>query len=326
MNNNIVLEYVNYIKKSIAEFYHIILESKYQSKLINPIIDKYIDIRYYNNTTSKEKNTIKLIDDELKPIIKSELKENPNDEELIKNIYALIGYVLYFDDVSAYSNLNNLFAALINDDVITVKYDDEIITKLTDFIKAFNMKKNEFMNLFDINSFSLNETRIRKNLYAANLVSAVKMPKIYSDYAINKAFNTGTVNEDKYYILYTLVSYNILKSAIDLDFSKKYILDIPQSIFNKPKKIDRLLSTLDNNLVKSHINFKVNYSDYLSNKDLINTFIKRGYKIAIELDDNFDNNIDELIIFSYVLVYDYLNCYDMIINSKKDIKVNIITL
>ena len=44
------------------------------------------------------------------------------------------------------------------------------------------------------------------------------------------------------------------------------------------------------------------------------------------LDDNFDNNIDELIIFSYVLVYDYLNCYDMIMNSKKDIKVNIITL
>ena len=326
MNNNIVLEYINFIQKSISEFYHIILESNYQAKLINPIIDKYIDVRYYNNTANKESNNVKLIDDELKPIIKNELKENPNNEELIKNIYALIGYVLYFDDVSAYSNVSNLFLALINDEVITLKYDDKMVTKLTDFVKGFSTKKAEFMNIFDTNNFSLNETRIKKNLYSVNLVSSVKMPKIYSDYAINKAFNTGTVNEDKYYILYTLVAYNILKNAIDLDFSRNYILDIPQSIFDKPKKIDRLLSTLDNKLVKSHINFKVNYSDYLNNKDLINSFIKRGYKIAIELDDNFKDNIDELYVFSYVLVYDYLNCYDTIINSRKDIKVNIITL
>ena len=326
MNNNIVLEYINFIQKSITDFYRIVLENKYQAKLINPIIDKYMDIRYYNNTNSKEKNTVKLIDDELKPIIKSELKENPESEELIKNIYALIGYVLYFDDVSAYSNINNLFYALLNDEVISLKYNDEMVTKLTILFRNYNDKKSEFMNLFDTNNFGLNELRIKKNLYFVNLVSSVKMPKIYSDYAINKAFNTGTVNEDKYYILYTLIAYNILKSAIDLDFSRNYLLDIPESIFDKPKKIDRLLSTLDNKLVKSHISFKVNYSVYSSYKELINTFIKRGYRIAVELDDTFNNNIEELYIFSYVLVYDYLNCYDTIINSRKDIKVNIITL
>ena len=162
MNNNIVLEYITFVQKSISEFYHIILETKYQAKLINPIIDKYIDIRYYNNTANKEKNNVKLIDDELKPIIKNELKENPDNQELIKNIYALIGYVLYFDDVSAYSNVNNLFLALINDEVITLKYNDEMVTKLTDLVKVFNTKKSEFMNLFDTNNFSLNETRIKK--------------------------------------------------------------------------------------------------------------------------------------------------------------------
>jgi hypothetical protein len=326
MDTNIVLEYINYIKKSLEEFYRILLEDDYQAKFIHPIIDKYIDIRYYNNTNSKERDNIKLIDNELKPIINSLLKEYPKDQELIKNIYALVSYILYFDDVSSYSSLNNLVATLINDEVITISYDEEKVSKLTDFIKEFNLKKEEFINLFDTSLFSLTEKRLKKHLYYINLTNTIKVPKIYSDYAINKAFNTGNVNEDKYYILYTLVAYNILKSAIDLDFSRQYLLDIPITIFDKPKKIERLLRILDNDLVKSHINFKISYNTYISNKEIINSFIKKGYHIAIELDDSFANNLDELFIFSYVLVYDYLDCYDMIKDSKKDIKGKLITL
>ena len=326
MDTNIVLEYINYVKESLATFYHILLDKDYQSKYINPIIDRYINVRYYNDTKSKEKDNIKLIDDELKPVIKELLKNNIDDQELIKNIYALIGYVLYFDDVSNYSSLNNLVATLINDEVITIKYNEEKISNLTDFIKEFNIKKDEFMNIFDTSLFSLSETRIKRNLYHVTINNAIRVPKIYSDYATSKAFNTGTVNEDKNYVLFTLLSYNLLKSAIDLDFSRNYLLDLPISLFLKPKKIERLLGIIDNNLVKSHVNFKVTYSDYLTNKELINGFIKKGYKVALELDDNFSNNIDELFIFSYVLVYDYLSCYDMIMDSRKDIKVNVITL
>ena len=84
MDRNIILDYINNAKKNIITFYHIMLGNAYEASIINPLIDKYIDIRYYNNTLRKEKNTIKLLDLELKPILNELIENNPNKTELIK--------------------------------------------------------------------------------------------------------------------------------------------------------------------------------------------------------------------------------------------------
>ncbi|HOB26369.1 MAG TPA: hypothetical protein PKG93_04415, partial [Bacilli bacterium] len=92
------------------------------------------------------------------------------------------------------------------------------------------------------------------------------------------------------------------------------------------KKIQRILDIIDNKLIKPRIIFKVTYKDYVENKDMVNNFIKEGYRFALELDDNFDNNLESLVIFSYVFVFDYLDCYDMIMDSRKNINTKIISL
>src|SRR5574344_174230 len=326
MDRDIINYYINFVKKNILTFYHILLNNKYETNLINPLVDKYIDIRYFNNTLSKEKDTIKLIDDELKPIVKNAIINNPKKEELIKNIYVIFSYVLYFDDVAIYDNLTVLVNALLADDLISLTYNDDVKEQLTNFIIDVENKKEEFNRLFNTSLFTLNESRLRKNLYEVSIDNHSKIPKIYSDYAINKAFNSGTVNEDKYYVLYSMLAYNILKSAIDLDFINNYIVELPITLYNKNKKIERILNIINNDLTKNRIYFKITFNNYINNKDLVNGFIKEGYKFALELDDNFNNDLDSLVLFSYVLVYDYLDCYDMIMDSRKDIKPKVISL
>ena len=81
------------------------------------------------------------------------------------------------------------------------------------------------------------------------------------------------------------------------------------------------LGLLDNDLLKSHINMIISYSEYISNKQNINNYINMGFNFAILIDKTYHDEIDNLILFSYVLVYDNLPSYDMIIIFK-DSKVN----
>ena len=123
-----------------------------------------------------------------------------------------------------------------------------------------------------------------------------------------------------------MLSSQILNDAINLDFSKNYIVEFPLTLLNKSKKTNRFLNALDNPLIKTKVSIKFNYKTYLENKSVIDNIINLGFNVALELDESFDNNFDSLILFSYVLVYDYLDYYDIIIDSRDTIKTTIIAL
>jgi hypothetical protein len=326
MSENIVLEYINYVKKSIYNFYRILLDKKYSYSLVSPIITKYIKIRYYNDTDSKEKNIIKRINKELKVVVTESLNDNPNNADLIKNVYALVSYLLYIDDVVYYDNLNTLIDTLISDDIITLTYTEDTINKFKDFIKAFEQKKNEYFDIFMTSNFSITEKRLRAKVYDVILEQNCRISKLYSEYAINKAFTSGLVNEDKCFITYSLTAVTVLKNAISSDFSRDYLVNLPSTLFTKEHKINRILNTLNNDLTKEHIYLKITYHDYQENKEIVNKYLKDGYHFALILDDTYQNDFDELILFSYIILYDYLDCYDMIMNDKDKIKATIIAL
>ena len=42
--------YIKYFENFLVNYYKIILDSKYEKKIITPFIEKYIDVRYYNNS------------------------------------------------------------------------------------------------------------------------------------------------------------------------------------------------------------------------------------------------------------------------------------
>ena len=83
------------------------------------------------------------------------------------------------------------------------------------------------------------------------------------------------------------------------------IVDFPISIFEKEQKLNRLINIIDNEIVKNNIIIKFKYSDYLVNKDQINTWIKDGFQVAVKIDEEYnydDSSKIWLDIFTYVIV------------------------
>lgn len=316
--------YFNYIENSLYTYFKFLLGKDYKYKIVRLFIEKYIDVRYYNNSIYKDKNLADKLGKEFKLIAKELIKEDEEDSELIKNICALFGYVLYFDDYCDYADLGVLVDSLFDEEYVKVSPD--IKREFTSFIKETIVKKKAYHNLFRTNNFKLEYKRLKRNLVKVNINNSIEISKLYSDYAKDKAFNEGIINEDKRYVLIRMLSEEILLNSIKGDYSLKYVIDLPESFFDKQKKFKRLISMLDNNLIKDHISLKVTYEEYIRNKEIINNSISSGINYSLELDKTFDNDFNCFVLFKNVIVYEYLDCYDIIIDDKESFNTSIVIL
>jgi len=111
-----------------------------------------------------------------------------------------------------------------------------------------------------------------------------------------------------------------------LDFTRKYVIDIPASIVEKDRKFKRLLSTIDNMLARKYIHLRITYSTYLKNKNLFDLIIKYGYNVGVIIDDSFEGKINSLAIFSYIFVYEDSEFFDIIKNNEDKIESKIIKI
>lgn len=326
MLGNIIGEYIDYVHDSIIDIFKIILDKSYNRRIVDVFVNKFIDVRYYNITSyPKEKNFINKLRNELVDVAKELIKEYPKDIELIQNVCGLFGYIVYIDECLICDDYNVLIDVLVNDDNFTLDFGD-IKKKLKSKIIEFNNKKEEFFKLSDGSEFDLKERRIGNCLYETDIIQHCKISKLYSDYAIMKAFNTEVIKEDKIYVMYILVAMQVLKNAYGLDFSRNYIVEFPRSLFEKSRKIVRYINLMKSDLLKEHISLKIDYETYLNYKVQIKEYIKNGIKFAIVLDDKFDNNYENLIIFDYVILHKNSDNYEDIINKLKDRDLNVISI
>ena len=247
-------------------------------------------------------------------------------EELIKNIFALFSYVLFIDGCTHFNDINSLLKTLFNDKNISLKYSSESKKALTNDVKAYIGKKMEFFGLFNTDEFYLKGKKYKDHLYRISLGNKCKIPKIYSEYAIDKAYNSDVVKENRVYLTLIMLSSKILSEVIALDFSNYYIIDFPATLFEKSKKMMKFLRSLDDELLKEKISIKIYYRDYKMYKKYVRELITQGYSISLELDETYQTNFDDLFLFSNILVSNKYKYYDIIIDSKDIIKTNIITL
>lgn len=317
-------QYTNYIENSLFTYFKYLLGKTYKYSIVKIFITKYIEVRYFNISIYKDKNLSDKLGKEFKLIAKELMKEDETDSELIKNICALFAYVLYFDDVCEYTDINILIDSLFEENYVLAL--PEIKTEFKNFIEETIKKKETYHKLFITKEFELKYKRYKKNVYKVTIENNIDIGKLYSDYAKEKAFNEGLINEDKIYVLIRLLSEKILQDAIKSNFSTIYIIDVPATFFTKTKKYKRLLSMLDNDLIRNRINIKVTYETYTNYKEKINDSIKSGISFALELDKTFDNAFNTLVLFKYVIIYEYLDCYDAIAEDKEAFGTTIITL
>ena len=317
-------EYVKFVDTFLINYFKLLLSTKYEKGLVKPFIDKYIDVRYYNKYVVKDDNFTSRLNKELNNIAKELLEENENKAEKIKNTFALFSYVLFIDGCVHYSDLNTLLKTLFSDSNISLVYSDATKKELNNLIREFINKKVSFFRLFSAEEFYLKGRKYTDNVYHADLGQNCNVSKLYSAYAVERAYNSDVVFENRTYLTMLLCSSKILSEVIALDFNNIYIVDFPPSLIDKPKKIVRFLKAMDDDLLRTKMCIKFYYRDYKEHKKGVQNLINQDYSVCLELDETYDVNFDDLFLFSYIIVNKKYKYYDIIINSKEDVKTNII--
>ena len=325
MNYNIINQYISYFRKEYLEFFKIILRNQYQKNLCLPFIDKYIEVRYYNETNyPKEKDFIARINKELVDL--AEKLATDDNIETIKNIVALFGYIAFFDDVSYVMEDLEVINNLVKDDIIKIENREGLDLFLKEWYIDLRRGKEILDETIQTKEFNLIEERLYRRIYYLVITQNVKISNLYSEFAIEKAFNSGVVAEDKLFITYVLASSLILENAINLDFTRYYMVPFASTLFTKEKKMDRLIGSINNELAKKFLIIRITYSDYKKHRDKINDLINEGFVFGLELDSQYTGNTNELVLFPYILVYEDSPEYEMLEREKELLKSKIIKL
>ena len=325
MNYNIILEYTNFLKKSFLNFFKIIFKDDYKKNLCTPFLDKYVEIRYYDETNyPKEQDFVKRLNRELIDLYEDLMSED--NMEYLKNVVALFAYIVCFDDVYVIEKDLELINSLVNDTSLKINNRDNLKKELKEWYISFKKSKEKFNETIETKYFNVIEEKLGRNLYYLVLEHNVKISNLYSEYAIDKVYNNGIINEDKEFITYVLASYLVLNNAIGLDFSKKYMVPIASTIFEKEKKFVRLIGILDNPIAKKNVYIRILYNDYKENRSKIDKLINEGYSFGLELNDDYSGSLNELVLFPYVLVNRESELYERLISKKDLLKSKIIKL
>lgn len=308
MATNISNDYVNFVKKSITNYTKIIMEKNFNKEIFDTLLNTYINTRYYNYYDSKYKNYSLNINYYLKDeVLKLMQTDNQKYNELAKKTYLIFKYIIYFDNVLEYDSLDKIV-----DDIIEFRiknfelYSESFAKEFTSFVKEDNKRKKTYLESLKNDKLILTNTKTNKsNVFFANLLPTMTFPKIYSNYSINKVYNEGIINEDKLFITYHLVNKELLLNAIKGIYDIKYIVDFPLSILEKKDKTTRLLNTINSEITRDNVIMNITYSNYLNNKESIESMIKDGYKFSVILDDKYDYQEKSKIwlsIFSYIIL------------------------
>ena len=324
MTINIMNQYIELTKKQINTYLRLIFGRKFDKKYCDAFTDKYISIRYYNFYNNDINRTVrKKIIEHLKKTEEDLKINNIQDRELIEEMRIFFYYVLYFDNVIYYKDLSQKTEQIskLRNKILNTKtenFSEELYNKMKEYID----KKEELINKFNSEEFFVKITNYpdKTNIYRVNLKYNIKFPPEYSEYAIDKAFNIGIINEDKLTVEYYLITIHILKDILKLNFKKRYILEFATTILKKPKKLKSLLNIIENAAIQDKLYLKIRYEQFIENKEKVYEMMRDGYKFAIILDNSFDmnfKNIESLKMFEFVIINKSLKHYNEIIKNKQ---------
>ncbi len=317
MSCNIVNEYIDFSRKAIKKYVKMILERYYDQDLFDDVINAYINTRYYDMYQN--------VDDRFKVNIVYYLKkalEKVKDDDTYKNkaryMFHTFKYILYFDSVIECDSIRPIIHEIYDYRKKLGLIDEDFESKFYNVLKDDLLAKKNFINSFNDKNFNVDYVKIEKQVFDCNLVHNIKFSKIYSDYAINKVFDSKEIGEQKLFVTYSLLGCKVLQDIIKGNFTKEYLVDYEVSLKNKPKKKKKLLNIIDNDIVKEKVFLKIPFSKFMEDKDEIYSLTKAGFKIAIILDSSFVfeyENVMLLKIFSYIITDDYYNELKNIYNT-----------
>lgn len=294
MSLNVMNTYLKFNRRRLIGYSKIILEKHYNKNIFEGLLDTYINVRYIELPSGI---SVKLINKEL--VKKAEELSLKHDVEDIKLILTYFPYIYYLDgflnkDIEITINKINDYRKKY---LKLEKLDSELRSNLINDRKRIT----KYLDSFDSKDFylNLNKTNI-KNLFKTEVLHEIKIPKLYSEYAINNVYNRGIVLENKLFINYYMVSKLILIDVLNKDY-KYYIVDFSKTLILKEDKVKRLFNIIDNDLIKDRIILKVSENDFYEYRDSYLKYINEGYKFILYLNKESELNNDAIRrVFSYI--------------------------
>ena len=194
-------------------------------------------------------------------------------------------------------------------EILTFKdFDNEVLDKMesdiSNIISYSTECLNEILDKLDTNTFKDQYNKIlgQKNLYGVVLEHNISFSKVYSDYIVDKTYTEGIVAEDKIAVLLNLLLCKITKDIMKHDYDSKYIVYIPNALYGKEKKLDKIISTIENDYAKSHVFFLTSVSNMLVNEDDVKRLSKKGYHFALSFNKPVKFNNEDM---GYIYLADY---------------------
>lgn len=327
MTINIMNEYIELTKRQINEYMRLVFNEKFNQNYCDLFTERYISIRYFNYYENEFHETIRRkILEHLKKVGEEIIINNIDDRELIENMRVFFYYILYFDNVVYYKDLRKKIYQIgkVKQRVFRQEiydFEENLYQKMQQIID----EKEEIIKRFSSDKFYIKLTNYPDKLkvYRVNLkYNNIKFPLEYSEFAINKAFQMGLVNEDKLVVEYYLIALQILKDVLKLNFKKRYVLEFAETLLKKPKKIKSILNIIDNAAIQDKISLKIRYEQFLKNQETVFELMRQGYKITVILDNSFEanfKNIESLQMFEFVIINRNLKQYNEIMNNRETI-------
>jgi hypothetical protein len=302
MSVNIANEYFKNQKKNLTDYLTLIMDTKSNNSVSKVLIESYMEARFYNYAD----------DDSMKNMIntylKDEIREVDKNDKEIANIYVdILNQMFYLDTFSDDAVIKNRINTINNYRVQKLGINEKgFVEKFMKIIKFNNTKRDKYLKNISSNDFSLiiNKTKINK-VYDISIKHHIMFNKLYSDFAINNAFDTGMVKEDKMSVIYYLYSSIVMQNIIRGDFSNNYLVPFDTDLFLKKKKLGSTLNILDSDPVKDMTSFKITFTEFESYKNDIYELKREGYNFAVIIDSSYKEdivNFTQLQAFKYVII------------------------
>jgi signal peptidase I len=270
-----------------------------KSPMRKDFIEKYMSLKYFG--VESDRVDFKKLMSSFSKDLKSKYIR---DERKVKTIDAYTLAFQFIDSIESKSGSIDYKKEILSfnefeDDVL-----EKMVNDISNIVNYSNECLNEILDKLDTNTFNDQYNKIvgQKNLYGVVLNHNISFSKVYSDYIVDKTYTEGIVAEDKIAVLLNLLLCKIVKDLMKHDYDSKYIVYIPNHLYGKDKKLDKIISTIDNDYAKSHVFFLTSVSNMLINEDDVKRLSKKGYHFALSFNKPVKFNSEDM---GYIYLTDY---------------------
>lgn len=304
--SSIIQKYIDFSLKSLSKYSKLVFKTKMKLDDIDVILNTYKEIRFYNYLDVDSFQINNVITANIKEKVFKLENLSKYDEKELKIIANIFRNILYLDNFYDDLKINNILNSI--KDLYEKLFKKEFVENgnLFSLVKENNKKKIKYLKEHKTDIFYIDYKKVENyKIYNTYLKYNFTFPSIYSEFAIEKVYNSDMIQEQKSFVLYNLVSLRILNEVINYNFKTKYIIDYSFSLLDKKEKNRRLLEIIGSDLCKDKVYIKIEYKKYLENKDYVDLLIKDGFHIVIyfkELVEFTDVAIKKLDIFDFIIV------------------------